>query len=104
MPVYGTEVARDEVRGARKGFKSFHVTSYLIFVIAFSQERLQPRIDFYSPLEPRPSPLSSTSVFHNAFLIPLPVPFLVAGALVVALLAFGQADIEFDAAVFPVQR
>ena len=32
--------------------------------------------------------------------IPLPVSFLVAGALVMTLLALGEADIEFDAAVF----
>ena len=43
-------------------------------------------------------------MLHDTFLVALPVAFLVAGALVVALLAFGQAYIQFDAAVFPVQR
>ena len=46
---------------------------------------------------------SSSAVPHDPFLLPLPVAFLDVGALVVLLLALGQADFQLGATMRPVQ-
>ena len=46
---------------------------------------------------------SSPGVFHQAFLVPLPLAVLYRGALVMLLLALGQRDFELRPASFPVQ-
>src|SRR5512139_1687491 len=65
--------------------------------------RPQRACEGYLSWAPRTAFKRASTPAHDAGLVPLPVSVFFRGALVVLLLALGQADLELRAPVLPVQ-